>query len=452
MNKRETFDNPLARVSFAFWFDVLFAKPPSDLLCEVRADVPAEVLKAIERARAEAARPADYASVRAPRPPDEPERYESLTREVELELIRAYREDGDLDALDQLVGAHRPMVVRLARRFARGNPRKLETFVEYGMLGLMEAAAPPRPSLTKKGQLVGFDPSKYRFSTYSRHYAEAIMRTATPDWEPPQHVIDSKMEFDAWAKTPIPAEVEEAVKDRPWENCELSFAQEMTEVNFGEHQFHDMWRDERQAPAQRRVDPTKRFEQIRWLRALFGITSVLTYDDDEEEAMLPRRRTRWTAAEYAAKDKYFAGYWGKLHSFLFIAKEGMEGWGDDEGLDPIDSDQAEFMVATFFRNHAFKGELYRLPKTVLQKRWRLGCKRDGKIPYKFNQGLGLFDKYGRRLPDYDVGFGGKVTVKRNRPFIPFLSASIYLMRREIRQYLILLAAGLHMNTERRFER
>ena len=78
----------------------------------------------------------------------------------------------------------------------------------------------------------------------------------------------------------------------------------------------------------------------------------------------------------------------------------MEGWGDEDGLDPIDSDQAEFMVATFFRNHALKGELYRLPKKVLQQRWKMGCKREGKIPYKFNQGLGLFDKCGHRLPDY----------------------------------------------------
>ena len=172
-------------VTFAFWFDVLFAKPPSD--------------------------PPDYARVRA-KPLAKPERYESLTREDELELIRAYHEDGDLDALDRLVGAHRPMVVRLARRFARGNPRKLEAFVEYGMLGLMEAAAPPRPSLTKKGAMVGFDPSKYRFSAYARSYAEKMMRTATPDWEPPQHVINSKMEFDAWAKTPIPDEIEEPRK------------------------------------------------------------------------------------------------------------------------------------------------------------------------------------------------------------------------------------------------
>ena len=125
MNKPEFIG--VGRVSFAFWFDVLFAEPPSD--------------------------PPDYAKVpKSPRP-YRPVLYGSITREQELELIRAYHEDGDLDALDQLVGAHRPMVVRLARRFARGNPRKLETFVEYGMLGLMEAAAPPRPSLTKKGAI-----------------------------------------------------------------------------------------------------------------------------------------------------------------------------------------------------------------------------------------------------------------------------------------------------------
>ena len=141
------FDHTAAqRITYAFWFDVLFAKPPSD--------------------------PPDYAKVRA-KPLSKPERYDSLTREDELELIRAYHEDGDLDALDRLVGAHRPMVGRLARRFARGNPKMLEIFTEYGMLGLVEAAAPPRPSLTKKGAMVGFNPSKYRFSAYARSYAES---------------------------------------------------------------------------------------------------------------------------------------------------------------------------------------------------------------------------------------------------------------------------------------
>ena len=243
----------VGRVTYAFWFDALFAEPPSD--------------------------PPDYAKVRA-KPLAKPERYELLTPEDELELIRAYHEDGDLDALDRLVGAHRPMVVRLARRFARGNPQKLEVFVEYGMLGLMEAAAPPRPSLRKKGAMVGFDPSKYRFSAYARSYAEKMMRTATPDWEPPQHVIDSKMEFDAWAKTPIPAEIEEPRKGWTEINANPPFSHLITEDQLGQHQFHDIWRDSRQEPAQRRVDPTKRFEQIRWHRALFGLTSVLDYDAD----------------------------------------------------------------------------------------------------------------------------------------------------------------------------
>ena len=156
----------------------------------------------------------------------------------------------------------------MARRFAQGNPRKLEAFVEYGMLGLIQAAAPPRPSLTKKGAMVGFDPSKYRFSTYARHYAEKMMRTATPDWEPPQHVVDSKMEFDAWAKTPIPDSIEEPRKGWTEIDADPPFSHCITEYEFREHLFHDMWRDEKQAPAQRRVDPTKRFEQIRYWRGI----------------------------------------------------------------------------------------------------------------------------------------------------------------------------------------
>ena len=91
------------------------------------------VRKAIERARAEGARPADYASVRA-KPLAKPKRYDPLTREVELELIRRYHEHGDEEALEQLVGAHRPMVVRMAKNMWRGTT-PLKALVEYGMLG-----------------------------------------------------------------------------------------------------------------------------------------------------------------------------------------------------------------------------------------------------------------------------------------------------------------------------
>ena len=76
------------------------------------------------------------------------------------------------------------------------------------------------------------------------------------------------MEFDAWAKTPIPESIEEPRKGWTEIDADPPFSHCMTEYEFREHLFHDMWRDERQEPAQRRVDPTKRFEQIRRMRAL----------------------------------------------------------------------------------------------------------------------------------------------------------------------------------------
>jgi hypothetical protein len=100
---------------------------------------------------------ADFASVRAD-PIAKPVRVDSLTREVELALIRRYRQDGDIEALDRLLAAHRPMVVRMARSRWRGNGTSLAALVEYGMFGLRLAAEPPCASQTKKGELVGFDP------------------------------------------------------------------------------------------------------------------------------------------------------------------------------------------------------------------------------------------------------------------------------------------------------
>jgi hypothetical protein len=121
---------------------------------------------------------ADYKSVRA-KPLAKPISYPGLTREVELELVRAYREDGDLDALDWLVGAHRPMVVRMAQHRRRPEGFTLRALIEYGMLGVRMAAEPPRPSLTKKGEMVGFDPAAgHRFNTYARHQADKEMRAA----------------------------------------------------------------------------------------------------------------------------------------------------------------------------------------------------------------------------------------------------------------------------------
>ena len=108
----------------------------------------------------------------------------------------------------------------------------------------------------------------------------------------------------------------------------------------------------------------------------------------------------------------------------------MEGW--EVGVDPdTPRDFMDYTVAAFPRSHALDGKEFKLPKAVLQKRWRLGCKRQGKIiPFETDQGLGQFDRWGHRLPDY-VTLEGKVVVNRNLPLTPFLClkplASIYLV-------------------------
>jgi hypothetical protein len=423
---------------------------------------------------------ADYPRVRA-KPLAKPKRYDSPTKDGEVELIRRWWGDGDLDALDELVGAHRPMVVRLARRFARGNPRKLAAFVEYGMFGLIEAAAPPRPSLTKKGAVVGFDPSKYRFSTYARHYAEKMMRTATPDWEPPQHVVDSKMEFDEWAKTPIPEEVECAGPTPPRSVAKRNFAAEMTAAEFGEHQHNHLWRDEQ--PHQRRVNPAKRFEQIRWWRGMFGITTPLVYEIEEERAAVflaagtpvgvigpwhvedtsrteleLRRKTRWNDAEYAAKDRYYAGYWGKLGGFEAAAKDGLEGWGDNE--DPArwtDGGCPEPEEVWHPSSPAFAKDEYKLPAEVIELRLKLAVLKDraalsNEIDWKalaLFKGFGLYNKHGtcHIWPIYSLP--NEKIIERKRLNTPFLRkhhlASIYSMRGKLRAYVMLLAAVLYFN-------
>jgi hypothetical protein len=130
-------------------------------------------------------------------------------------LVLWWRADLSENALNALVESHRPMVVSMARRL---NQRHLALLVEYGMLGLRIAATQQRPSKTKKGKMAGFDPAKgYRFSTYARCVAARYMTAAVqamryeaddfseclgPRYE------DSVEEFRAWAKTPIPIEIE----------------------------------------------------------------------------------------------------------------------------------------------------------------------------------------------------------------------------------------------------
>ena len=58
--------------------------------------------------------------------------------ESSRELMRRYREDGDLRARARLIEAHMPLVYSLARRYAnRGEP--LEDLVQIGAIGLIKA-------------------------------------------------------------------------------------------------------------------------------------------------------------------------------------------------------------------------------------------------------------------------------------------------------------------------
>jgi RNA polymerase sigma-B factor len=62
----------------------------------------------------------------------------AAVRDQAVELLRAYRDEGDLEARDRLVEAHLPLVRALARRYAgRGEP--LEDLVQVGSIGLIKA-------------------------------------------------------------------------------------------------------------------------------------------------------------------------------------------------------------------------------------------------------------------------------------------------------------------------
>jgi hypothetical protein len=123
--------------------------------------------------------------------------FKSVTKESEIGLLRAYWEHGDLDALELLVNAHRPMLVTMARAMRRRNGTSFRPLVEYGVMGLREAAQLPRPSETKKGKTVGFDPAKgNRFGTYARSYALKWMREALADDPKPKRAPELEAKGD----------------------------------------------------------------------------------------------------------------------------------------------------------------------------------------------------------------------------------------------------------------
>ena len=88
--------------------------------------------------------------------------------------------------MEQLLGAHRPMVVNMASIASALMALPWLPSLSRNV-GVRLAAEPPRPSQTKKAKMVGFDPATgHRFSTYARHHADKQMRAALSDvrWEP----------------------------------------------------------------------------------------------------------------------------------------------------------------------------------------------------------------------------------------------------------------------------
>ena len=86
-----------------------------------------------------------------------------LEREHEFALARRWRDEGDAEALDDLVFAHARLVVKIASGY-RGYGLPLGDLIQEGNVGLMQAAA-------------RFDPDRHvRFSTYARWWVVAAIQ------------------------------------------------------------------------------------------------------------------------------------------------------------------------------------------------------------------------------------------------------------------------------------
>jgi RNA polymerase sigma-32 factor len=91
------------------------------------------------------------------------QRYPILTAEHEREIALAWRQDRDRAALDELVGSHVRLVVKVARGF-RGYGLPLADLVAEGNLGLMDAAE-------------RFEPERgCRFATYAIWWIRAAIQ------------------------------------------------------------------------------------------------------------------------------------------------------------------------------------------------------------------------------------------------------------------------------------
>jgi len=94
---------------------------------------------------------------------EEAKRYPMLSPEREQKIAYAWRDRGDRQALDELIGSHLRLVVKLARGFA-GYGLPLADLVAEGNVGLMQAAEK-------------FDPDRgFRFATYAMWWIRAAIQ------------------------------------------------------------------------------------------------------------------------------------------------------------------------------------------------------------------------------------------------------------------------------------
>jgi len=94
---------------------------------------------------------------------EEAKRFPMLTPERERELVLGWRETGDQAALQELVGSHLRLVVKIARGFS-GYGLPLSDLVAEGNVGLMQAAEK-------------FDPERgFRFATYAMWWIRASIQ------------------------------------------------------------------------------------------------------------------------------------------------------------------------------------------------------------------------------------------------------------------------------------
>jgi len=94
---------------------------------------------------------------------EEAKRFPMLTHERERELVLAWHQRGDRDSLQELVGSHLRLVIKIARGF-NGYGLPIADLVAEGNVGLMQAADK-------------FDPERgFRFATYAMWWVRAAIQ------------------------------------------------------------------------------------------------------------------------------------------------------------------------------------------------------------------------------------------------------------------------------------